>query len=235
MRHGSCRSCWPLVACCVTATPAPGGHPNVRSGGSRLHCAWFWRSWSASAGCAVPGAGQSGPQPRSSTKARPSTSSFRSRRAAALTSTRVWRSPPWKRLCPARRWWCRTCTGAGGIVGSNQIYRAAPDGLTIGIGNIGGLAFAAATGVEGVQYDLGKYTWLGRVYAEPRVIVCRPRGASTRRRPEEAGPAGPDLGHRRRLRRLLRGPGAVQGPGHPGQDGHRLQRAARVQPGHPAR
>lgn len=67
-------------------------------------------------------------------------------------------------------------TGAGGIVGSNQIYRAAPDGLTIGIGNIGGLAFAAATGVEGVQYDLGKYTWLGRVYAEPRVVVVSAKG-----------------------------------------------------------
>ncbi len=67
-------------------------------------------------------------------------------------------------------------TGAGGIVGSNQIYRAAPDGLTIGIGNIGGLAFAAATGVEGVQYDLGKYTWLGRVYSEPRVVVVASNG-----------------------------------------------------------
>jgi tripartite-type tricarboxylate transporter receptor subunit TctC len=67
-------------------------------------------------------------------------------------------------------------TGAGGIVGSNAIYRAAPDGLTIGIGSIGGLAFAAATGVEGVQYDLGKFTWLGRVYAEPRAIVVNAKG-----------------------------------------------------------
>ncbi|MDO9065687.1 MAG: tripartite tricarboxylate transporter substrate-binding protein, partial [Chloroflexota bacterium] len=67
-------------------------------------------------------------------------------------------------------------TGAGGIVGSNQIYRAAPDGLTIGIGNIGGLAFAAATGVEGVQYDLGKYSWFGRVYAEPRAVVVNSKG-----------------------------------------------------------
>ncbi len=68
-------------------------------------------------------------------------------------------------------------TGAGGIVGSNTIYRANPDGLTIGIGSIGGLAFAAATGVEGVQYDLGKFTWLGRVYAEPRVIVVSSKGS----------------------------------------------------------
>ncbi len=67
-------------------------------------------------------------------------------------------------------------TGAGGIVGSNQIYRATPDGLTIGIGNIGGLAFAAATGAEGVQYDLGKYTWFGRVYAEPRAVVVNSKG-----------------------------------------------------------
>jgi tripartite-type tricarboxylate transporter receptor subunit TctC len=68
-------------------------------------------------------------------------------------------------------------TGAGGIVGTNTIYRAAPDGLTIGIGSIGGLAFAAATGAEGVQYDLGKFSWIGRVYAEPRVVVVNSKGA----------------------------------------------------------
>ncbi len=61
--------------------------------------------------------------------------------------------------------------GAGGIVGTNQIYRAKPDGLTVGIGNIGGLVFAAATDQPGIQYDLTKFTWIGRVFSEPRVVV----------------------------------------------------------------
>lgn len=61
--------------------------------------------------------------------------------------------------------------GAGGIVGTNQIFRAKPDGLTVGIGNIGGLVFAAATDQPGIQYDLTKFTWIGRVFSEARAIT----------------------------------------------------------------
>lgn len=68
-------------------------------------------------------------------------------------------------------------TGAGGIVGTNQIYRAAADGLTVGIASIGGMAFAAAAGSEGVQYDLGKVSWIGRVHADPRVVVVSAKGS----------------------------------------------------------
>lgn len=65
--------------------------------------------------------------------------------------------------------------GAGGLTGINQVYRANPDGLTIGLGNIVGLLYMAVTGQEGVQYDFSKFTWFGRISSEPRVLCIAPR------------------------------------------------------------
>ncbi len=60
---------------------------------------------------------------------------------------------------------------AGGIVGVNTIYAAKPDGLTLGIGNIGGLVLAAVNQQEGVAYDLAKMTWLGRIFSDARAVT----------------------------------------------------------------
>jgi tripartite-type tricarboxylate transporter receptor subunit TctC len=69
---------------------------------------------------------------------------------------------------------------AGGIVGVNTIYAAKPDGLTIGIGNIGGLILASINGQEGVAYDLAKMTWLGRIFSDARAVyVASNSGIST--------------------------------------------------------
>lgn len=51
--------------------------------------------------------------------------------------------------------------GGGGNRAATQLYRAKPDGTSIGIFNIPGLFIAAQQGEAG--YDLAKFTWLGRV------------------------------------------------------------------------
>lgn len=65
--------------------------------------------------------------------------------------------------------------GAGSLTGTNQLYAAEPNGLTIGILNGPGTMQAQLTNAEGVKFDLLKFTWLGRVTAEPRVIVVGPK------------------------------------------------------------
>lgn len=63
----------------------------------------------------------------------------------------------------------RHMPGAGGVVATNYVYRAKPDGYTIGIFNLGGLA-ATQTASE-VMYDLTKMAWLGRLSLDPTIMV----------------------------------------------------------------
>lgn len=51
--------------------------------------------------------------------------------------------------------------GGGGNRAATQLYRAKPDGYSLGIFNIPGLFIAQQQGDTG--YDLAKFTWLGRV------------------------------------------------------------------------
>ncbi len=60
--------------------------------------------------------------------------------------------------------------GAGHIIGANQLYAAKPDGLTIGTFNTG-LVYAQLIGREGLKFDLGKFTYIGKAAADPRVII----------------------------------------------------------------
>jgi tripartite-type tricarboxylate transporter receptor subunit TctC len=52
--------------------------------------------------------------------------------------------------------------GAGGRKGVATMYRSDPDGYTIAIFNIPGMAIPVLTGTE-VEYDLDKVTWLARL------------------------------------------------------------------------
>jgi tripartite-type tricarboxylate transporter receptor subunit TctC len=52
----------------------------------------------------------------------------------------------------------------GGAKGVNQLYRARPDGYTIGILNVPGLFILQA---RGGGYDLGKFTWLAGLGRDP--------------------------------------------------------------------
>lgn len=60
--------------------------------------------------------------------------------------------------------------GAGHLVGANTIYASKPDGLTIGIFNTG-LIYNQVLGADGVKFDLGKMSWVGKAASDPRVIT----------------------------------------------------------------
>ncbi len=60
--------------------------------------------------------------------------------------------------------------GAGHLVGANILYASKPDGLTIGTFNTG-LIYNQMTGREGVKFDLGKMSWIGKAASDPRVIL----------------------------------------------------------------
>jgi tripartite-type tricarboxylate transporter receptor subunit TctC len=65
--------------------------------------------------------------------------------------------------------------GAGSLVGTNKLYTADPNGLTMGILNGPGIIQAQLTNVSGAKYDLMKFTWLGRPTAEQRIFCVSPK------------------------------------------------------------
>lgn len=52
--------------------------------------------------------------------------------------------------------------GAGGRIGANRVYRARPDGYTIGLWNMPGMTMPALVG-EKVRYDLDKLSWIAQL------------------------------------------------------------------------
>lgn len=61
--------------------------------------------------------------------------------------------------------------GAGGLKGTNNLWRADPDGMTIAFTNVPSLLTAQIAESPGVQFDATKLTYLGRVASDPRLIV----------------------------------------------------------------
>lgn len=60
--------------------------------------------------------------------------------------------------------------GAGHIIGTNQIYRAKPNGLTFGAFSRS-LVVTQVVGVKGVKFNLSKMSWLGSPASDPRTFV----------------------------------------------------------------
>ena len=71
---------------------------------------------------------------------------------------------------PGSRFVVRNVPGAGQIIGANTIYVSAPDGLTFGIFNPG-LVYAQILGQEGVRFDLGAMSWVGKMAEEGRSLA----------------------------------------------------------------
>jgi tripartite-type tricarboxylate transporter receptor subunit TctC len=61
--------------------------------------------------------------------------------------------------------------GAGGMRGVNELYRSPKDGLTIGIINGSAAVTNVLAEIEGVVYELEKFSWIGRIVADPRVLT----------------------------------------------------------------
>lgn len=61
--------------------------------------------------------------------------------------------------------------GGGSIVGTNKLYDSAPDGTTIGIMGGANIVFAQTSGTDGVKFDASKFGFLGRVSADPSVMI----------------------------------------------------------------
>jgi len=71
---------------------------------------------------------------------------------------------------PGARIIIRNVPGAGHIVGANTIYASRPDGLTIGMFNTG-LIYNQLLGLDGVQFDLTRMSWVGKASNEIRVML----------------------------------------------------------------
>lgn len=66
----------------------------------------------------------------------------------------------------------KNVVGAGGRTGSIQIYRAKPDGYTIGLLDVAGLLpYQKAVGADKAGFDVEKYVWVGRVANEPWTLM----------------------------------------------------------------
>jgi tripartite-type tricarboxylate transporter receptor subunit TctC len=65
--------------------------------------------------------------------------------------------------------------GAGSLRGTNMLWNAKPDGLTIAFTNLPTLIMAQLAGSPGVNFDTAKFTYLGSVADDPRVLVVNPK------------------------------------------------------------
>jgi tripartite-type tricarboxylate transporter receptor subunit TctC len=75
-----------------------------------------------------------------------------------------------QKYLPGSTFVVRNMPGAGHLVGTNALYAARPDGLTIGTFNTG-LIYNQLIGLDGVKFDLTKMSWVGKAASEPRVVM----------------------------------------------------------------
>ena len=62
-------------------------------------------------------------------------------------------------------------TGAGGVVGLDQLWNSQKNGLTVGYTNVPVALLTGVVGGSGITYKPGQFTYLGRITAETRLLV----------------------------------------------------------------
>jgi len=80
-------------------------------------------------------------------------------------------APYFKKYIPGTNVVINNVTGAGGLRGRNQLWASKPDGRTICLTTGTGMLFAQWSGIEGVQYDISKLSWVGRIAYEEHVMA----------------------------------------------------------------
>lgn len=68
----------------------------------------------------------------------------------------------------------RNQPGAGGLLATNQTWVAEPDGLLVQLMSTSGMLTAELGGADGVSFESGGFSWIGRVSGEPDVIAAGP-------------------------------------------------------------
>jgi tripartite-type tricarboxylate transporter receptor subunit TctC len=69
--------------------------------------------------------------------------------------------------------------GGGTLVGTNQMAASAPNGLTLGLVNIGGDVASTVEKQPGINFDLSKLSWIGQPGQVPNVLVTQPGSGIT--------------------------------------------------------
>ncbi len=127
-----------------------------------------------------------------------------------------------QKYLPGSTFVVKNVPGAGHLVGTNTIYAAKPDGLTIGTFNTG-LIYNQLIGLDGVKFDLTKMSWIGKASSEPRVIVIAQQSPIKNfQRVAGTEAAGQLRDRRHRQRRLCRNGDAHQPAEAADQDPDRL-------------
>ena len=111
-----------------------------------------------------------------------------------------------QKYLPGSTFVVKNLPGAGHLVGTNTIYAAKPDGLTIGTFNTG-LIYNQLIGLDGVKFDLTKMSWIGKASSEPRVLVIAAAIANQEFSGVGGTEAAGQLRDRRHRQRLLCGNG----------------------------
>lgn len=75
-----------------------------------------------------------------------------------------------QRYLPGSTILVRNMPGAGHLIGTNAIFAAKPDGLTIGTFNTG-LIYNQLIRHSGVRFDLEKMSWIGKAANDARVVA----------------------------------------------------------------
>ncbi len=75
-----------------------------------------------------------------------------------------------KRFLPGSRFIVRNVPGAGHIIGTNFIYHAKPNGLTLGTFTTG-IIYTQIVQRKGVKFDLTKMSWIGKGATDTGVMV----------------------------------------------------------------
>jgi tripartite-type tricarboxylate transporter receptor subunit TctC len=68
--------------------------------------------------------------------------------------------------------------GAGTIQGSNQMAAASPDGLTIGMVNVGADIASLVEKQPGQSFDMNKLSWIGQPAVIPNALVTQPSSSA---------------------------------------------------------